>query len=260
MSSRDEMVPAGLRELWEHPRWAYRGCQPDPEDTRLSIGDPRVPVMAWQAPGEGLPQEVVERLEAGAVRVCGWCPVREACAAYASSTTAGGALREPEGVWGGLRALDRHRALIASRTGRAAEVVAAEVGGVPWRPSEEALGEASGPTKRRVLAALAVDRDAERVAIRAGMDLRTANWHRSALCGLLGLDRETATRDQLLARAGELGVMPVLPEGCRVVRDGRVPVPAAPTKDGARERRIAGVRLPRPRVEQLTIDLWSACY
>ena len=43
--------------------------------------------------------------ESQAKAVCGRCPVREACLAFALET------REPHGIWGGLNELERRRAL-----------------------------------------------------------------------------------------------------------------------------------------------------
>ncbi|MCA1223437.1 hypothetical protein [Streptomyces sp. 8L] len=85
-----------------------------------------------------------------------------------------------------------------------------------------------------MLVALAGSADADEVARLAGLDTRTANWHRSKLCLVLGLDREAATREQLLAAARRHGLLPASVE---VVRDD-LPVAAAPTSDGARQRRI----------------------
>ncbi|MFE4915904.1 hypothetical protein ACFRCX_30845, partial [Streptomyces sp. NPDC056652] len=93
------------------------------------------------------------------------------------------------------------------------------------------------PQKRAVLRALARETDTELVAYRAGMDVRSANWHRSALTAMLGLDKERATRDQLLAAAVQHGL---LPRSIRIRPDGPWPVAAAPTTDGIRQRRIEG--------------------
>ncbi|WP_033024176.1 hypothetical protein, partial [Streptomyces capuensis] len=98
--------------------------------------------------------------------------------------------------------------------------------GVP----ESALSVARTDQKQAVLRALAREVDEELVAFRAGMDVRTANWHRSLLCGLLGLDKETASREQLLTTAQRLGVLPVR---ARILPDGRWPVAAAPNGDGS---------------------------
>ncbi|BCK73973.1 hypothetical protein Srufu_079260 (plasmid) [Streptomyces libani subsp. rufus] len=127
-----------------------------------------------------------------------------------------------------MRSLERHRDLISRR--RTAEPAVALTAGDPR------LAEARTPQKQAVLAALARESDEELVAYRAGMDVRTANWHRAILAGLLGLDKETASRGELLARAAELGV---LPRRARIRPDGLHPVPAAPNTDGSRQRRIA---------------------
>lgn len=229
------MEPRYAREaLTDHPLYKYRGCAPDQDDPTVSAGDPDVSVDAW-APYTGdvpEPQKVRIARERAALRICGWCPVRAECGAYANSETDDGHLVEPEGVWGGELALTRHRALITRR----AAVTAATTGPGPD------LVEARTPQKRAVLRALARETDAELVAYRAGMDVRTANWHRSALVTLLGLNRETATRDQMLTAAVEQGL---LPRSTRIRPDqrwpdGPWPVAAAPTVDGARQRRIEG--------------------
>ncbi|MFD5899067.1 WhiB family transcriptional regulator [Streptomyces sp. NPDC060366] len=227
------MEPRYAREaLTDHPLYKYRGCGPDEQDPSRSAGDPDVSVDAW-APYTGdipEPQKVRIGRERAALRICGWCPVRTECAAYANSETVDGHLVEPEGVWGGELALSRHRALIARR----AAVTA------PGRD----MTEARTPQKLAVLRALARETDAELVAYRADMDVRTANWHRSALVTLLGLNRETATRDQMLAAAVEQGLLPRSTRIRPSTRwpDGPWPFAAAPTVDGARQRRIEGRR------------------
>lgn len=113
------------------------------------------------------------------------------------------------------------------------------------------LAEGRTKQKRAVLDALARETDPERVAYRAGMDVRTANWHRSALVTMLGLDKERATRDQLLAAAVDQSL---LPRSTRIRPDGRWAYAAAPTTDGARQRRIAPgrpVQLILPGLEDL---------
>ncbi|MFJ9799794.1 WhiB family transcriptional regulator [Streptomyces sp. NPDC101145] len=226
---------AAWRTLTDHPHYRYRGCQPDPEQPTRAAGDPDLSVNAWLPyTGDGMENQAARHArERAAIAVCGFCPVRDACRAYANTLTEDGLLAEPEGIWGGERALERHRALIASRaaTEPAPEPVAGRV-----RVGEEKLAEARTPAKRAVLRALARHTDPEMVAARAGMDLRTANWHRSALVSLLGLDKETATREELLAEAVSYGL---LPDTVRIVPDGPWPLAAAPTTDGARQRRLA---------------------
>ncbi|MEU9014218.1 WhiB family transcriptional regulator [Streptomyces sp. NPDC048479] len=216
-----------LRALTDHPRYHYRGCGPDAEDPARAAGDPDLSVDAWGPyTGDGAePQAGRHARERAAKQVCSYCPVKDACRAYANTETADGHLAEPEGIWGGQLALERHRALIARRTHDSAT-------GIPERD----LAACRTPQKRAVLRALARETDDELVAYRAGMDLRTANWNRSALCGLLGLDRETATRQQLLDTAREHGL---IPPSLTIRPDGRWPYAAAPTTDGIRQRRIA---------------------
>ncbi len=90
-----------------------------------------------------------------------------------------------------------------------------------------------------MLRQLAWETDAELIAYRAGMDLRTSNWHRAALCTLFGLDKETASRQQLLDAAIRYRV---LPARTRIVPDGPWPIAAAPNTDGSRQRRLAPKR------------------
>ncbi|MGY0065136.1 WhiB family transcriptional regulator (plasmid) [Streptomyces sp. LZ34] len=198
-----------------------------------ALGAPTLHIDAWgtvdRPDGDPEPQKTRIARERAAVVVCGRCPVLAPCRAYANSEAAGGRLAEPAGIWGGMLSLDRHRALIQRRQ---AASVTAPASGVP----ESALKEARTDQKQAVLRALARELDEELVAYRAGMDVRTANWHRAILCGLLGLDKETASREQLLATAQRLGV---LPERAQIRPDGQWPVAAAPSGDGARQRRIA---------------------
>lgn len=227
------------QHLVDDRHYKYRGCAGDDENPRVSAADPDVPVDAWgpYTDDGAEPQRVRRARERAALAICGRCPVLAACRTYANTTMLDEAgvehLVEPEGVLGGELALARHRALIARR--HAATVgtgtVAAEAA-----PAARSLDDARTPQKRAVLAALAREVDPEAVAYRAGMDLRTANWHRSALVGMLGLDREHATRDQMLAAAVDNGL---LPRSMRIRPDGPMPYAAAPTVDGVRQRRIA---------------------
>ncbi|MGA4867531.1 hypothetical protein ACPB9J_33395 [Streptomyces lavendulocolor] len=234
------------RALTDHPHYRYRGCAPDPDQPTQAAGDPDVALDAWLPyTGDG-PEPQKERYarEKAAIAICERCPVLAACRTYANSTLTdpavdganGVRLVEPEGIWGGQRSLDRHRALIARRTADHAV-------------TERSLAEARTAQKQAVLAALAAEVYEDRVAARACMDVRTANWHRASLCSLLGLDKETATRDELLEAALAHDVMPA---GVRIVWDGLWPTIAAPTTDGARQRRItphipAAVFTRRPR-------------
>ncbi|KAF0646594.1 MULTISPECIES: WhiB family transcriptional regulator [Streptomyces] len=226
---------AAWRTLTDHPHYRYRGCQPDPEQPARAAGDPDLSINAWLPyTGDGQENQADRHArERAAIVVCGFCPVKAACLAYATTLTADGLLAEPEGIWGGLRALERHRALIASRTHTTSPVACADAG---QQPTAEKLAEARTPAKTAVLRALARHTDPDLVAAAAGLDVRTANWHRSALVSLLGLDKETTTREQLLHAAVAYGL---LPDTVRIVPDGRWPLTAAPTTDGARQRRLA---------------------
>lgn len=214
-----------LRQLTEHRHYAYRGCAPDPDKPRYAAADDRLPLDAWggSTVDGGLPAAARVAHQKRALDICHRCPVLDACRTYATSELPGGGLAEPEGIQGGMKPLERHREYIARRT----------AAGIALEPR---IAEAKTPTRLAVLRALAVETDAELVAYKAGMDLRAANWHRSALCSIFGLDKESASREELLAMAKVYGV---LPARARVVPDGPWPVVAAPNTDGTRQRRIA---------------------
>ncbi|QBJ94501.1 hypothetical protein D0Z67_29475 (plasmid) [Streptomyces seoulensis] len=200
-------------------------------DTRLPVGAHHGP-DAFEAEGQ---RERLER-EAAAIAVCVACPVMVQCDAYASSVTVDGKLAEPDGVWGGRRSLERHRALVKRRVATVAAPRAA-------------FGTAQ---KRAVLAALAVVWEPFQVAREAsrllavwgegpagGVDVRTANWQRSQLVRLLGLPKDV-TRMRALAVARERGLL----EGVVVVADdGTVPAVPPPTKVPP----VAVLPVPRPR-------------
>ncbi|MFI9194114.1 hypothetical protein ACIG0A_33050 [Streptomyces californicus] len=243
---------AARQRLVDDRHYKYRGCAPDPDLPTMAAGDPDVPLDAWGPYTDDGAEEQKTRLdrEEAALKICGRCPVVTLCRIYANTTVmetdAHGRqverLVEPEGVMGGQKALTRHKALIAWKHAEAATAVA---------PARD-LADARTPQKAEVLNALALEVVDVRVARRAGMDLRTCNWHRSVLCQLLGLDKETATRDELLAAAVLRGL---LPSAAGVVWDGLWPIAAAPTTDGVRQRRIAPdmpltALIPRPRTRR----------
>jgi Transcription factor WhiB len=204
------------REWLEHRHFRYRGCAPDADDPRRMAGNPDLPVGAHHGPDAFVAEGQRERLarEAAAVEVCLSCPVMVQCDAYASSVVTGGdgtaRLAQPDGVWGGRRALERHRAFIAARHAAVA---------APDR-------RFATRQKRAVLRALAGAWDPFEVAAAAGMDVRTANWQRSRLVQLLGLPKDVS-RMGALAAARERGLL----EGVVVVADdGSVPAVPPPTK------------------------------
>ncbi|MFG2540714.1 hypothetical protein ACGFU4_36290 [Streptomyces sp. NPDC048511] len=246
---------AARQHLVDDRHYKYRGCAPDPDNPRESAADPDVPVDAWGPYTDDGAEAQRDRLarERAAMAICGRCPVLALCRTYANTTAVDEQgvehLVEPEGILGGELALTRHRALIARR--HAATVGDTTAAAAPG-PAVRSVDDARTPQKLAVLNALAVELYDERVARRAGMDVRTCNWHRSALCNLLGLDRETATRDELLLEAVRHGLLPAT---TRIVWDGLWPVAAAPTTDGARQRRIAPgipavLLTPRPRARR----------
>lgn len=219
--------------LTDHRHYRYRGCAPDPDQPTQAQGDVELSIDAWSPSTRDGGEEQAARLERekAATAVCAACPVLEACRAYGLALGPDGRLlAEPEGIWGGMTSLARHRDLIERRRQDAAwqEELAEQA-------RRRAVREASTPQKQAVLVALARETDERMVAYRADMDVRTANWHRASLVGLLGLDRETATRRQLLNAARRLGVLGPIP----VRRDGRWRIIAAPNTEGTRQRRLA---------------------
>jgi hypothetical protein len=247
---------AARQQLVDDRHYKYRGCAPDPDQPTVSAADPDVSLDAWgpYTRDGAEPQKVRIDREKAAKQICSRCPVLALCRIVANSTTVDEEgvehLAEPEGVMGGELALTRHRALIARRHAATTDtLVALEVRG---EVVVRNLADARTPQKMAVLRALTVELYDERVARRAGMDVRTSNWHRSALCSLLGLNKETATRDELLVAAVRQGL---LPPDTRIVWDGFWPIAAAPTTDGSRQRRIApdvpaALLTPRPRTRR----------
>jgi hypothetical protein len=202
-----------LRQAWEeHPRYRYRGCAPDVDEPGRAAGNLELTLDAWSGSDrEGSePQKEREARQEAARDVCFGCAVMVQCDAYASSVTAEGRLAEPEGIWGGRTALERHKALIKARHAQ------------PAAPDRRF----ATPQKRAVLEAFAAVWDPYEVASRAGVDVRTANWQRSNLTTLLGLPR-TASRGQLLAAAAERGL---LEDVAVVADDGTVPAVPPPTR------------------------------
>lgn len=247
---------AAYVEWTEHRFYAYRGCAPDSDDSRLAAGSVvrdgervRVALDAWSG-GEdrdgGESQRARRVREADALEVCLNCPVMVACDRYANSVTGEGKLAEPDGIRGGRTALERHRRFIARRH----EVAAAA--------PDRRFGT---PQKRAVLAALAAFADPYEVAGEAsrllrlwgegpgGMDVRTANWQRSSLVTLLNLGKSTATRGELLAEAVRRGL---LDASVVVADDGSVPaVPlGTPSPAAATDPSPAAAPAPMPGLPQ----------
>ena len=227
MTSTEKSTEQLRREWVIHPHFKYRGCAPDVDNPMRMAGDPSLHVGAHHGPDAFLPEGQRERRarEDRAIEVCLSCPVMVACDLYASSVTGDGKLAEPDGVWGGRRSLERHKALIKARHAVAA---------APNRRFETAQ-------KRAVLAALAgcwepfeVAEEASRLLVSWGegpMDVRTANWQRSSLVRLLGLPKDVS-RMRALAVARERGLL----EGVELVSDdGSVPAVPPPTKVPAGE-------------------------
>jgi len=212
------------RTAWlEHKHFGSRGCAPHPDNPLRMAGNPDLPVGAHHAPDAFTAETPAERKarEEAAIEVCLNCLVMVACDRYATSVTADGKLAEPDGVWGGRRALERHRALIAARHA------------VPAAPVERLRT----PQRLAVLRALAQCWDPYEVAARAGVDVRTANWQRARLRTQLGLPRK-ASRAQLLAAARERGLL----DGVTVVADdGSVPAVPPQTKTAPETSAVTAV-------------------
>ncbi|MFG2359340.1 WhiB family transcriptional regulator [Streptomyces sp. NPDC048521] len=204
-----------LRREWEeHPRYRYRGCAPDEDDPRRAAGDHRLTLDAWSgADRDGSePQKQREARQEAAIDACFGCAVMVQCDAYAMSVRwVNGVpkLAEPEGIWGGRTALERHRLLIESRP----ELKA--------KPAPDRMFQTE--QKQSVLRALARCWEPVEVAQAAELpDVRTANWQRSALVRYLGLPK-TASRMQVLEAAEKRGLL----DGVEVVPDDGT-VPAIP--------------------------------
>jgi hypothetical protein len=167
------------------------------------------------------------------------------CDAYASSVVVDGGkarLAEPDGIWGGRLALERHRAFIRRRHEVAAQA--------PVRQMRT-------PQKLRVLEALAVHVEAEQVARAAGVDVRTANWQRSRLVTQLNLCKKTATRRELLAAAVDQGLL----DGSVVVADDgsvpAVPPPAPSSGPSGSSRPVPAVVPPVSRLVAQQLSLFD---
>ena len=202
------------RAAWvDHRFFKYRGCAPDPSNPGVLAARPDLPVDTFHAADRDGAEPQDERIarEDTAVELCLNCPVMVQCDVYANSVTSEGRLAEPDGVWGGRRALERHRAFIRTR-----HEVTAQAPDTRFNTAQ----------KKAVVRALAQHTDPYEVAAAAGMDVRTANWQRSKLTTLLGLPHD-ATRGQFLAAAADRGLL----EGVPVVADdGTVPAVPPPTK------------------------------
>ncbi|RSS43852.1 hypothetical protein EF906_08890, partial [Streptomyces sp. WAC08241] len=224
----------------EHRHYHYRGCAPDPDRPQYAAADDTLPLDAWGGSTEDdLPSTKRLGWQRRAIAICGRCPVLALCRTYANSELPGGGLAEPDGVQGGQTSLERHRALIQRRKATPPPVVLGPSAQQIGDQVREARLSKGWARKAAVLRQLAWETDAELIAYRAGMDLRTSNWHRAALCTLFGLDKETASRQQLLDAAIRYRV---LPARTRIVPDGPWPIAAAPNTDGSRQRRLAPKR------------------
>lgn len=236
-------VHAAHQDLITHPYYRYRGCAPDPDQPDRAAGDPELSWRAWEAPDTngGEDQKVKLRREAQAKAVCARCPVQQACLTYATSTNDEGRIAVEHGILGGATGLERDRIFIRNRIASLDEEQAAA-----------ADRRLRTEQKLAVLRALAAHADPYAVAAAAGVDVRTANWQRSAITTLLGLDKHEATRGQLLAAAAERGLLagvPVVPDDGTVLA---VPAPGTtPTTVTPAVAEHTPATLPAPRPASL---------
>lgn len=235
------------REWLDHPRFRYRGCAPDVDDPQRMAGDTSLHVGAHDEPDAFSPEGQRARRvrEDAVIEVCLNCPVMVACDAYASSVTSEGRLAQPRGVWGGRRALERHKALIARRAAAVA-APASRFETAQKRAIVRALAGCWDPFEVAEAASRLLEAWGE-----AAVDVRTANWQRSSLVRLLGLPKD-ATRMQALEAARGRGLL----DGVVVVADdGSVPAVPPPTAMPAPVHPEAG---PGGRVKPVQLQLWSA--
>lgn len=225
----------------EHPRFKYRGCAPDIDQPTRAAGNIDLPVDAWAAPDLDGAEDQIERRarEEAAIEVCIDCPVMVLCLTYAMSTRPDGRIAEPYGIFGGTRQLERHREFIRTRL------------------EEDADKRMRTPQKQAVLNALAAHEDPELIAAAAGLDVRTANWQRSAMATLLGLNKDTATRGQILAEARRRGLL--TPQPAPAVAAAPAPVTAAVTAAADQEQEegngpepVRHPRIPTPQRRRFT--------
>jgi hypothetical protein len=174
-------------------------------------------------------QETRTVREDRAKRVCGGCPLREACLEYAAGD--GRKLREPHGVFGGTTPTER-RVMLKARLAALPEVANTEVPVVLLRT----------PQKQAVLAAVAAHdglEEAVQAAVgRAGMDERAVLWQLSRIATLLGLGNGQRGRDDIVQAAELADVLPKAPAA-------ETPTPV----EAVAEHPEAGgpIRLPYPR-------------
>lgn len=207
-------------QLTDHPRYKYRGCAPDPDRPTRAAGNNRLSIDAWSVSSEDGGEDQKYRLarEAAAIDVCMDCPVMVQCLQYAMSVLPSGKIAEEYGIFGGTTSLERHRRHIATVQAQQRAL-----------PSSELVSKLATVQRMAVLEALAAHHDPHQVADAAGVDDRTANWQRSKAVALLGLDKKTTTRRELLAAVRRLGLLDGVP-----VVDGPADVLAVPPPGTAR--------------------------
>lgn len=210
-------------DLSGHRWWAYRACAASPDAPGMSAADPTVPVSVWLTPDQESQLDRMVR-EQTAAALCGGCPIRAQCLAYAQGGEDGP--YERRDMWGGLTARERRAARARTRP-------------VPKEVPVTALDLA-------VLRALAVHRSPRAVAAAAGLTVTRANWHRANLVTKLCLDPQTTTRMRLLQRARAAGLLD--PRTPLLVDRGRI-IAAVPSRQAA----VARSQGPRPGGTQLAL-------
>lgn len=220
------------KDLSGHRWWPYRACAPAEGAPSRARADRTVPVDVWLTPDRESQPDRRER-EQTAVALCGRCPVREQCLAYALGDDSGP--YEEWDVWGGLTAHERALLLTARKTT------------APAAAREDKTVVAG--LDATVLQALAAHRTAAAVASAAGLTVTRANWHRSRLVTALGLNPRTATRMRVIYTARLLGLLdptaPYLTDGTRLI--AAIPSnQAALVRSRGEQLTIPGLRLGRP--------------
>lgn len=220
------------KDLSGHRWWPYRGCAPADGAPGYARADRTVSLDVWLTPDRESQIDRRDR-EQTATALCGRCPVREQCLAYALGDASGP--YEEWDVWGGMTAHERSVLLDARKTtapaaAREDKTVVAGLDAV-------------------VLKALAVHRTAAAVAAAAGMTVTRANWHRSRVVTALGLNPRTATRMRVIYTARLLGLLdpaaPYLTDGTRLI--AAIPSnQAALVRSRGIQLTIPGLRLTRP--------------
>lgn len=184
---------AAYRTLTQHTHWHDRPC---------AHADPEL----FHAPDREQ-QAARQTREATAKTICGACPLRAACAAYAYGD--GRTWWEPHGLYGGTTAAERARARTAHRRD------------ISLSTSEQRR-HITTAQRLAILHALAARLDLRDLKARtvygdhallgalaaAGVDRRCLGWQVSRMCTLLGVDVTSGTVLELIAAARRVKALP----------------------------------------------------